>query len=172
MALLWLVMAFRTKPTLTRQGGTLRLGAVLVVAALVVTPRLQGASLHRLLWSPSLVVSTLALLTVAGGAAVGVWARFTIGANWSGAVTFKVDHELVQSGPYHYVRHPIYSALLLMTLGTALDYAQLFGFIVLGMATLVLVVKMRFEEKLMTEHFAEQYDDYRRHVKALIPFIV
>jgi protein-S-isoprenylcysteine O-methyltransferase Ste14 len=92
--------------------------------------------------------------------------------NWSGNVTFKEGHELIQSGPYRYVRHPIYSALLLMGLGSALYYAQAFGFALLGFALVVFAAKMRLEEKLMTEHFGDQYVDYRRRVKALIPFIV
>jgi protein-S-isoprenylcysteine O-methyltransferase Ste14 len=172
MALLWIVMAFRTKRTLSRQNGFLRAGVIVAVVVLLFRNRLQSSDVHQLLWTRSPVLSTVALLMVGSGAAFGAWARFTIGTNWSGAVTFKEGHELIQSGPYCLVRHPIYSALLLMGLGTALNYDEPYGLVVLGVSLVVFVAKMRLEEKLMIEHFGEQYVDYRRRVKALIPFIV
>jgi protein-S-isoprenylcysteine O-methyltransferase Ste14 len=172
LALLWFVMAFRTKRTLKHQRSWLRVWLVVVLAGVLILPRLQGSGTERLLWVRSAPLAIVALLMVAGGAAFGAWARLTIGTNWSGNVTFKEGHELIQSGPYRYVRHPIYSALLLMGLGSVLLYAQTFGFALMGFVLVVFVAKMRLEEKLMTEHFGEQYVDYRRHVKALIPFIV
>jgi protein-S-isoprenylcysteine O-methyltransferase Ste14 len=172
MALVWVVMAFRTKRTLRHQRSWLRAWLVVLIAGVLILPRFQGSGTQSLLWERSTPLGLLALLMVAGGAAFGVWARLTIGTNWSGNVTFKEGHELIQSGPYRYVRHPIYSALLLMGLGSALYYAQAFGFALLGFALVVFVAKMRLEEKLMTEHFGDQYVDYRRRVKALIPLIV
>jgi protein-S-isoprenylcysteine O-methyltransferase Ste14 len=170
-ALLWLVMAFRTKRTLIRQRGALRLAIVVLAVALVGSSLLPLTSIHRRLWAPSVLLSDLSLAIVMAGAACGVWARLTIGTNWSGVVTFKEDHELIQSGPYRFVRHPIYTALLFMGLGSALDYGRLYGFILLVLAAGALIWKMRLEEKLMTEHFPERYPAYRRRVKALVPFI-
>lgn len=172
MALLWIVMAFRTKRTLSHQRSWLRVWLVLVIAGVAILPRFQGSGTERLLWSRSALLGIVALLMVAGGAAFGVWARLAIGSNWSGNVTFKEGHELVENGPYRYVRHPIYSALLLMGLGSALYFAQAFGFALLGFVLVVFVAKMRLEERLMTEHFGERYVDYRRRVKALIPFVL
>ena len=172
MARVWVLMAFRTKRTLSHQRSWLRVWLVVVIAGVLILPRFQGSGTQSPLWERSTPLGLLALLMVAGGAAFGVWARLTIGMNWSGNVTFKEGHELIQSGPYRYVRHPIYSALLLMGLGSALYYAQAFGFALLGFALVVFAAKMRLEEKLMTEHFGDQYVDYRRRVKALIPFIV
>jgi protein-S-isoprenylcysteine O-methyltransferase Ste14 len=108
---------------------------------------------------------------VACGATVAIWARFTIGTNWSGVVTLKEDHELVQAGPYRFVRHPIYSGILLMGLGTQIVYAEAFGFELLLFVSAVFAYKLRIEEDLMTEQFPSQYKEYRRHVKAIIPFL-
>lgn len=171
VALLWLVMAFRTKRTLIRQRGAFRLAVVVLAVALVGSSLFPLTSTHRQLWAPSGLLSDLSLAIVVAGAAFAVWARLTIGANWSGVVTFKENHELVQTGPYRFVRHPIYTALLFMGLGSALDYGRLYGFILLVLATGALVWKMRLEETLMTEHFPEQYPAYRRRVKALVPFL-
>jgi protein-S-isoprenylcysteine O-methyltransferase Ste14 len=118
MALVWVLMAFRTKRTLSHQRSWLRVWLVVVIAGVLILPRFQGSGTQSPLWERSTPLGLLALLMVAGGAAFGVWARLTIGMNWSGNVTFKEGHELIQSGPYRYVRHPIYSALLLMGLGS------------------------------------------------------
>jgi protein-S-isoprenylcysteine O-methyltransferase Ste14 len=108
------------------------------------------------------------LLTVAG-LAVTLWARAALGSNWSATITFKEGHELIQRGPYAYVRHPIYSGLLLMGLGTAVASGQFGSFVLLGVWFLFFAIKAHFEEQLMTRHFPEAYPEYRRRAKALIP---
>jgi protein-S-isoprenylcysteine O-methyltransferase Ste14 len=71
---------------------------------------------------------------VVAGAAFSVWARITLGRNWSAEVTFKQDHELIESGPYALARHPIYTGGFGMGLGTAMNYGRAIGFIVLCLA--------------------------------------
>ena len=117
-------------------------------------------------------MSLVALVLVVVGAAFAIWARVTIGANWSGTVTLKEDHELMQRGPYHVVRHPIYSGLSLMGLATTLVVDEAYGFLILGVAIAVFIPKIMLEEKLMTENFPDQYPQYRQRVKAIIPFIL
>ncbi len=102
----------------------------------------------------------------------GIWARRTIGGNWSSVVTLKQDHELVTNGPYRYVRHPIYTAILTMFLGTAVATGQLGGFLGLALCSLSMWIKLRQEEKLMMRHFPQQYPAYRARVKALVPFVL
>jgi protein-S-isoprenylcysteine O-methyltransferase Ste14 len=92
-----------------------------------------------------------------------------LGTNWSGTITFKEDHELIQRGPYAYVRHPIYSGLLLMGLGTAVESGRLASFGLLAAVAAGFAVKAHLEERLMTRHFPEAYPPYRRRVRALIP---
>ena len=101
-----------------------------------------------------------------------VWARATLAGNWSADVVFKENHELVERGPYRYVRHPIYSGFILMAaggillLGTATALAVLLGLPVL------LWLKLSQEEALLTRHFPDEYPRYKARVKALIPFII
>ena len=107
-------------------------------------------------------------LTIAG-LALALWARVTLGGNWSGIVTFKENHELIRNGPYGHVRHPIYSAILLMVLGSALAIGTLGALVGLPLIGLGVWLKLRQEEALMTEHFPIEYPSYRSRVRALIP---
>src|SRR5262249_28244707 len=152
------VSAFNVKRTILRRGDWLR-GAILVivpVGAVILSSRFGRAI------DPHVLPRTLPLrvaadvLAVAGVAVLG-WARTILGGNWSGAVTLKENHELIQRGPYAYVRHPIYSGLMLLGFATAVHYATLGGFILLAFAWVGFALKMRQEERLMTEHFPDRY---------------
>jgi len=102
---------------------------------------------------------------------VAIWSRFYIGRNWSATVTVKEGHELIRSGPYSVVRHPIYSGFLLALLGTAIYMGQVRGLVAVGLAMIVWKIKSLREESFMQSEFGEQYVQYRRHVKGLVPFI-
>jgi len=101
-----------------------------------------------------------------------VWARVHLGGNWSGIVTLKEDHELVRRGPYRWVRHPIYSGLLLAIAGSAVVRGEWRGFLALAIAFAALWRKLKLEERWLGETFGEQYAAYRRRVSALIPFVL
>jgi protein-S-isoprenylcysteine O-methyltransferase Ste14 len=106
------------------------------------------------------------------GLVFALWARVTLGRNWSGVVTLKEGHELVERGPYRFVRHPIYTGILTMFFATALAQGHLSGFV----GTLLMFgsfwIKLRDEEKLMLLQFPERYADYRRRAKRIIPFVL
>ena len=114
----------------------------------------------------------LGLVLTAGGILISVWARLTLGRNWSGTVTIKQDHELVTTGPYAIVRHPIYTGLLLAILGSAVALAEWRGVVAFVLATAALWMKLRREERWMREQFGEAYAAYARRVAALVPFIL
>src|SRR5438477_11089067 len=80
------------------------------------------------------------------GLAVCIWARFTLGRNWSGVVTFKAGHELITSGPYALARHPIYTGLLSMALGTVIVLGHLAGIIAMPLIFMSFWIKLRYEE--------------------------
>jgi protein-S-isoprenylcysteine O-methyltransferase Ste14 len=105
------------------------------------------------------------------GLGFAVWARVHLGRFWSGMVTLKKDHELIRSGPYAFVRHPIYTGLLTAAAGTALARGTLAALMALGLVGVACWLKIRAEEKLLTNHFGDAYRDYRRQVAALIPFM-
>ena len=111
------------------------------------------------------------VLTVAG-IAFAIWARLYIGRNWSSAVTIKQDHQLIRSGPYSLVPHPIYSGIILASLGTALALRQVRGLIAWPIIIAAFWQKARIEERFMLEHFGSEYERYRHETKALIPFLL
>jgi protein-S-isoprenylcysteine O-methyltransferase Ste14 len=164
----WALSALFVKRTVERLPGWARLLS-LVGTIWVFEIVYRTAGLRWTLWPQSAAVGVLADLLTIAGLAVALWARAVLGRNWSGRVVFKEDHELIQHGPYAYVRHPIYSGLLLMGLGTAVESGRLASFVLLAAVAVVLVVKAQLEERLMTSHFPEAYPQYRRRVKALIP---
>ncbi len=115
------------------------------------------------------VVVGLALHVASFGFAIA--ARRVLGRNWSGAITQKADHELVRSGPYCFVRHPIYSAMLGMVVGTALVSGDVHAFLGAALMAAAYVRKIRLEERNLAELFGDAYADYRRTTRALIPWL-
>lgn len=105
------------------------------------------------------------------GLFIAIWARVTLGGNWSARVSLKENHELVQRGPYRLVRHPIYSGLLLMIFGTATLVGKAGALIVLAMCFGGFWLKLRQEETLLSQHLPG-YSDYMRRTKALLPFLL
>lgn len=123
---------------------------------------------HRLLPEIS-SVAALGLTIQSASLALAVWARRHLGGNWSGEITIKVDHRLIRSGPYRLVRHPIYTALLGMFLGTAIASGELHAAIGLAMAVYSYCRKIRLEEANLRDAFGPAYDAYRSATWALIP---
>jgi protein-S-isoprenylcysteine O-methyltransferase Ste14 len=106
------------------------------------------------------------------GLAFAVWARVTLGRNWSGVVTLKEGHELIERGPYRFVRHPIYTGILTMFIATALALGHLAGFAATLLMFVSFWIKLRDEEKLMLQQFPQQYAAYRRRTRRIIPFVL
>ena len=100
---------------------------------------------------------------------LAVWARRHLGRNWSAEVRIAVGHELVRTGPYRFVRHPIYTAMLGMFLGTAIASSQVHALVGLAMLLLAYVRKTRLEEAILLKTFGAGYDAYRRDTWALLP---
>ncbi len=106
------------------------------------------------------------------GLGFSIWARRRLGRNWSGTVTVKQDHELIRTGPYRWVRHPIYTGLLLGFVGSALALDEWRGIAAILLVIVAFLLKIRIEEAWMTETFGDGYRRYRAEVRALIPFIL
>ena len=100
---------------------------------------------------------------------LAVWARRSLGRNWSGAVAVAVDHQLVRSGPYRVVRHPIYSAMLGMYVGTGLVSGELHALLALALVAGAYWRKIPLEERTLGQVFGPAYEAYRRDTWALIP---
>lgn len=170
--LVWLLFAFRRKPTLEREPAFSRfLYSIPTVLAFYLL--LAGQAPYE--WLRFRIVSPMPALRIVGitltalGIGFAIWARFYIGENWSGSVTVKVGHELIRTGPYSWVRHPIYSGMLLAALGTGLVGGQIRSVIAVPLLWLGFWMKTRVEERFMLKTFGAQYQEYSRSTGALIP---
>ncbi|MGH3731821.1 MAG: methyltransferase family protein [Acidimicrobiales bacterium] len=170
----WIVMAFTTKPTVERRGFTPSLLLIIVVEGLFFYGRhaTQHSWVHRVLWTPSADEAIIGAIVVVIGAAFALWARLTIGGNWSGGVTVKENHELIRRGPYAIVRHPIYTGLFAMLIGGTVEYGNVLYVVTFALSIAIFAPKIRSEEHLMEKTFPSEYSEYRDHVKAVIPFLL
>jgi protein-S-isoprenylcysteine O-methyltransferase Ste14 len=167
----WLWAARDTRPTKSTEGVLLRMQHIvpLVFAFLLI---FHGSDAYLVYgsWHRQPVVEYAGVAATVAGLLVMVWGRVHLGRYWSGMVTLKEGHRLIRTGPYAWVRHPLYSGLLLGAAGSALaagtgDAAA--GFVLLAAAY---VVKLRREETLLTREFGEEYARFMREVPALVPF--
>jgi protein-S-isoprenylcysteine O-methyltransferase Ste14 len=170
-AITWAIAALFVKRTVERRWGWGRIMILIVGLAYLAARNSQSVRAWRLFTSTPRS-EWLGAAVVLIGLAITLWARLALGRNWSGAVTLKQDHELIESGPYRFVRHPIYTGVLLMALGTAVLTARVSSFVFCALLLIGLWFKLRAEEQLMTEHFPEAYPRYRQRVRALIPFLL
>jgi protein-S-isoprenylcysteine O-methyltransferase Ste14 len=174
-ALVWMLWAIRTKPTERRESKLSRLsyalllppGFYLLFARRVPIHWLNAQVLPDVAW-----VREAAVALTAAGLLFAIWARLYLGTNWSGTVTVKVGHELVRSGPYRWVRHPIYSGLLLASLGTAAERGEVRGLIAIAFIYAGFWMKLRTEERFMADVFGSKYAEYKRDTGALIPRVI
>jgi len=133
---------------------------------------LFGRYVPQYVWVPFHInipwIQMMGLLILIASTLFTLWARIILGVMWSSSVTLKSDHELRINGPYRITRHPIYSGILGMMVGSNLTVGLIFlpsSLVALG----IFFVKIKNEEKLMVETFGEQYLEYRKRVPQLIP---
>ena len=171
----WIITAVRAKRTLRRESSLFRLYHLLFMTAVFALlfrhdARIGQLGLRVIPQSPE--AAYIGLASASLGAAFGIWARATLGRNWSATVTVKENHSLVERGPYRLVRHPIYAGGLLAMLGTAVVYGEVGCFLAVALAFIGWWLKARREEAFMTQQFGEDYRRYQRNVKRLIPFVL
>ena len=171
-AVVWIAGAFFTKREVKR--GRWGIGWIVLVAALVpMRQPVRWLHVGALLWVYTPWTGLVADMLTVIGLITALWARAVIAGNWSSSVALKEQHELIDRGPYRIVRHPIYSGVLLMVLGTVVLGGQVAGLIAFGLCVAGLAIKAAGEERLLTEHFPTDYPRYRARVKAaIIPFLI
>jgi protein-S-isoprenylcysteine O-methyltransferase Ste14 len=171
LILYWTAHAFGNKKSLYKQSVRSRLLYLVITAGFIYTI-VSINRLHIRLVPITLTTQVAGIVLCAAGIVLAIWARRILGTNWSGIVTLKQDHTLVRSGPYAVVRHPIYSGIILAAAGTFLALnPSLQGVICLCFIFVGFRLKSLFEEQILAQHFPDQYPQYRRQVKALVPFI-
>jgi protein-S-isoprenylcysteine O-methyltransferase Ste14 len=165
--LYWLVASVGVKVGQTRwaRWAGIRVGIILVILLLVRDKALKG---HATIHNPWLQGIGLALFLL--GLALAIWARVYLGRNWGMPMSQKADPELVTTGPYSRVRHPIYSGIILAMIGTtiAVDVYWLVAVVLLGA---YFVYSAVMEERFMADRFPDSYPEYKRSTKMLVPFI-
>lgn len=175
IGLAWLAAAPFARATSQSQDLPSRILHLLVAAAgvaLIFSPSASIGILGLRVLPDSVAVAQAGLALTCAGILFALWARLALGANWSATVTIKQDHHLIVRGPYALVRHPIYTGLLLALTGSAIAFGELRCFLGVLVTTLAFWLKLRLEERFMVQQFGAAYEDYRRRVAALIPFLL
>ncbi len=163
----WLVAASRVKRG--RHPWSREVRARVVIVAVVILLIRLGAfrrhAAHTTAWA-----AAVGLMIFALGLGFAVWARLHIGRNWGSPMTEKEDPELITTGPYHLVRHPIYSGILAAGVGTAVALSWVWLAAVL-LAGIYFIYAATVEERYLTGRFPDTYPAYKRSTKMLVPFI-
>ena len=162
----WLASAATSKASV-RGGWRTRLTGVSLVAVFVIADAFGGDGLAV----RSVILAAVGAALFGCGIALAVWARLHLGRNWGMPMTQRAEPELVTSGPYRFVRHPIYSGLLTAVLGTVL-VNNLLGLIVVAVLTAYFYYCGTVEERNLATAFPAAYPQYRDRTKMLIPFLL
>jgi protein-S-isoprenylcysteine O-methyltransferase Ste14 len=172
---IWLISALRLKAVKSEEsvGSRMRYQAPLLAAWLLLFTRYSrwGVLGHRFV-PESQTAAIIGLILTVLGMAFACWARYALGQNWSSKVTIKVDHELIRNGPYAYVRHPIYTGLLLAIIGTVLAAGEWRAVAALLLAWISFYQKARTEEKMLSQEFGAAFAEHCRHTGFFLPRLV
>jgi protein-S-isoprenylcysteine O-methyltransferase Ste14 len=166
--LYWLVAPFSTKRGHVQWSRELRIRAVIAVFVILLIRlgAFRGQALNTVPWRAGIGLVLFAL-----GLGFAIWARLHIGRNWGSPMTQKDEPELVTTGPYRLVRHPIYSGILVAGAGTALALSWVW-LVAVALAGVYFLYSAIVEERYMAEQFSDDYSAYRRSTKMLLPFIL
>jgi protein-S-isoprenylcysteine O-methyltransferase Ste14 len=149
-----------------------RVLTILIAIGLLSIPHLPLHWLYIQLWPVGFWTYWLGAALTVAGLLFAVWAREHLGRNWSRSVTIKEGHELITTGPYAVVRHPIYTGSLAGFLGMAIAIAQVRGFVAFLLMFFVFWFKLRMEEQFMRSQFGETYASYAQKTAALLPYLL
>jgi protein-S-isoprenylcysteine O-methyltransferase Ste14 len=173
-ALYWLFSALKRKRTKQRESIAQRLMYVvpLVLASLYLfrsNPQLHNTWLATRFVPDIAAMQMLGVFLTAAGIVVAIWARYHLGANWSGTVTLKEGHELIRTGPYRSIRHPIYTGILLALLGTAIAIGEVRALIGVVIVWGSFFIKASREESFLAKEFGDGFTEHRRHTGMFLP---
>lgn len=168
----WLVSSLKRKKTKQRETWLQRFGYMLPLALGVYLLSRREAHYG---WLGQRFVGIgpagdwLGVLLTAVGIGIALWARWHLGANWSGAVTLKEGHQLIRTGPYRAIRHPIYTGILLAIFGTAVTIGEVRALLAVAIVWLSFYVKARREESFLTKEFGSGFVEHKRQTGMFLP---
>lgn len=161
-----------TKETVAGEWGgwrALRWSILAITFILLLTSWLRLGALAWRFVPEHALLQWLGVAITVGGLLLCVWARLSLGTFWSDKVVLKVDHQLIQTGPYARIRHPIYSGVLFAIAGTAVAIGEWRGVVALALLGTNYAIKARREERILESHFAEEFAMYRSRAGFLLP---
>jgi protein-S-isoprenylcysteine O-methyltransferase Ste14 len=168
-SLYWEIAAKNSAPAIKSESRFSRGIHVVLANAALVLIFFPIRSLNQRFLPDNLFIKLAGIALEFAGVAVAIWARRILGRNWSGEITIKEDHELIRTGPYGVVRHPIYTGLLAMYVGTAIASGHMHALAGLAIGILAYLRKVRMEETNLTHAFGEKYGAYRKDTWAIVP---
>ena len=172
LGLYWLVSALGTKKVAVNESAGLRVFRLFMIILMVLLLGTDWLRIGPLGWRfvprHSNVVWLGVALTMAG-TALAIWARWNLGRNWSDKVVLKVDHELIGSGPYRYLRHPIYTGVLVGLAGTAITIGEWRGVVAVVVLGTNYYVKATREERILAANFGEAFAEHKRRTGFFLP---
>lgn len=168
----WLIRAFKTRPTRQEESFASRYLVMVLVTigyALVFTRSIGIGFMGDRFIPQTRVGAILGVVFTWMGIGLAIWARNHLAEYWSARVTIKEGHQLIRTGPYARLRHPIYTGLIMATIGTTLvidRWRCVFGtcLVVLGFC-----LKARKEESMLSQQFGEAFGEHQRHTGFLLP---
>jgi protein-S-isoprenylcysteine O-methyltransferase Ste14 len=172
LGLYWLFRARNTAKATSHEDSLLRWSRLALLAfavLLLFSPWLRMGLLARRFVPLSNALAWFGVFVTAAAIALCIWSRSHLGANWSDKVVLKADHQLIRTGPYKHLRHPIYSGVLLGILGTALTIGEWRGLLSLVIMTINYCIKARREERILTTQFGDAYRDYSKSAGFPLP---
>ena len=170
--LYWFVASFNVNKMRKREPAGQRLAFLLIFIGICYLTKVAGARLgisNRRFVPLQPWIEWLGIALTGAGIAFAIWARNHIGKYWSASISLREGHELIRSGPYARIRHPIYSGMLLALAGTTLWLGRYGALIVLGFGLVAVVVKAKKEEALLQGEFGAAFDEHRRCTGFLLP---
>lgn len=181
LILYWLVSAWTTKrrakaPPITRVKGIAIRSSIAILIIILIQTHSVGHGMAGFKLAHTILGTTVVRLIAFGIAIAGIffafWARHTIGQNWGVPMSLRENHELVTSGPYGWVRHPLYSGLWLAMVGTGLFFLVKVFIVLALLSGVYYIIAATCEERTMLETFPQQYPPYQKRTKMFIPFII
>ena len=182
LLLYWILKSRSVKPTEVRMQGLsqYRWWFLLLAVVFLISERLSFISPFTtqqfVLFSSNSttpeLIKIIGIFLAIAGLSIAIIARWKLDTNWSSDVDLKKDHELITTGIYAYVRHPIYTGVLLMGIGSVIYYQTIIEVVSFFALLFLFIYKYTKEEKLLVKYFPKNYPAYKKKVKALIPFVI